>query len=346
MKNSRLVTCALAIMMAAALLNGCSNAGYQFAPAGTAQPNAAAPVTPSSHGGAVRPDDVDISLYANEPCQVGCTCTWLTDTIPWTLESGPNCGPGGGSVMGIAAPYGSAKIAYTGLANQTVAVTKLAKGQYVQVATLTGLTGVPVGISLDSKGNLWVTNSPSTTISEFYPGATMPSATYTDKNLTSLSYVAADKSGNVYVEGQGATGIAVDELPVKQTTFVPISKSYQLGVTAGGLGIQSNPDRTTNIWVNDQGSASAPATIAEWVFRKGTLKYVGAFQYSGVNGAIWVDPSGKDTAHVFAVNNVPSGSEFTTSGVEYDFPSGSIVSSSPTATSPSEAVGIAGSKRL
>jgi hypothetical protein len=69
---------------------------------------------------------------------------------------------------------------------------------------------------------------------------------------------------------------------------------------------------------------------------------VGSFHYAGINGAIWADPAGKDTIHVFAANNVPYGSQFISSGIEYAMPSGSIVSQSPTSIGPDESVGIGG----
>lgn len=61
----------------------------------------------------------------------------------------------------------------------------------------------------------------------------------------------------------------------------------------------------------------------------------------GVNGAIAVDPSGKDTSNVYAVNNVPSGSEYSVSGVTYSYPSGKVVGSTGSQMSGQESAGIA-----
>jgi hypothetical protein len=206
------------------------------------------------------------------------------------------------------------------------------------VRTLSGLTGVATGIARESNGIIWATNSPSNTVSEFPRGATAPSETLSDANLSTLSYVAVDSTDDVYVEGQGAKGIEIDELVKGKGAFVPISKPGQLGVTAGGLAVQ----KALYVWVNDQGTASSPANISEWILKKGTLTQVGDFQYSGVNTSIWADPAGNDTTHVFAANNLASGSSFVSSGIEYAMPNGAITSSSPSTTSSSGAFGIAG----
>jgi hypothetical protein len=210
------------------------------------------------------------------------------------------------------------------------------------VATLTGLTGQPIGLAVDRFGNVWATNSPSSAISEFAKGATQPTATYTDSNLTSASYLAVDAAGDIYVEGQAAEGIEVDVLPVGGTTFTPISQPGKVGLTAGGLAIQS-AGKTIYVWINDQGSATLPAAVSRYILKGSSLYLKGSFGYAGVNGAIWADPAGLHTSRVWAANNVAYGSGYMTSAVEYAMPGGKII----TATAPTEMatqdVGIAGS---
>ena len=70
-----------------------------------------------------------------------------------------------------------------------------------------------------------------------------------------------------------------------------------------------------------------------------SLVEASSFQYSGIDGAIAVDPTGKDTNDVYAVNNVPSGSQYSVTGIEYDS-SGQIVSQSPAQTASQESLGI------
>ena len=189
---------------------------------------------------------------------------------------------------------------------------------------------------------MWVTNSPSATISEYFPGATSPSKTYTDPNVRSLSYIAVDRRDDIYVEGQSTAsgGIEVDELQAGGT-FKSIVASGPLGYTAGGLAVIVNDGKTGYLFVNDQGTPNGPPTITRWSLKGGKLTQAGSFNYSGIDTALSVDPSDRDTAHVWAANNVPSSSEFVTSGVEYAFASGGVVASTPTTTSSSAAFGIA-----
>jgi hypothetical protein len=213
-----------------------------------------------------------------------------------------------------------------------------------KVATLTGLTGEPIGLAVDRAGSVWATNSPSYTISEFAKGATKPTATYADANLTSASYLAVDATGDVYVEGQAAEGIEVDVLPAGGSTFTPISQPGKVGLTAGGLAVQSS-SRATHMWINDQGTASKAAAISRYLLKGGSLYLQGSFGYGGVNGAIWADPAGASIARVWAVNNVPYGSGFNTSAIEYAMPSGKIVAATPPTTMSAQAVGVAGTMK-
>jgi hypothetical protein len=209
------------------------------------------------------------------------------------------------------------------------------------VATLNGLTGDPIGLAVDPLGNVWATNSPSATISEFAKGSNKPTATYTDTNLTSASYLSVDAAGDVYVEGQADYSIEVDVLPAGGTSFTPIAQPGEVGFTAGGLAVQSS-DRKTYVWINDQGSASSPATITRYLLKGSSLQSTGSFEYAGIIGAIWADPAGKNRSRVFADNNVVYGSEYASSAVEYAMPGGKIVNETSSSISSTEGVGIAG----
>jgi hypothetical protein len=259
-----------------------------------------------------------------------CMCLYNSGVIPtWPLLK--KICPFRGPPWGLSGNMGTLVVGY-----DNTGVVYNGKGKAVR--TLGGLTGVATGIARESNGIIWATNSPSNTVSEFPRGATAPSETLSDANLSTLSYVAVDSADDVYVEGRGAKGIEIDELVKGKGAFVPISKPGQLGVTAGGLAIQ----KTLYVWVNDQGNASSPANISEWILKKGTLTQVGDFQYSGVNTSIWADPAGNDTMHVFAANNLASGSSFVSAGIEYAMPNGVITSASPSTTSSSGAFGISG----
>lgn len=241
---------------------------------------------------------------------------------------------------GTAVPLGIAtgsNLLYGGFGNTIVVFNHARK-----VALLKGLTGEPIGLAVDYRGNVWAGDSPSDTISEFAKGATKPTATYTDSNLTSVNYLAVDASGDVYVEGQAAYSIEVDVLPVGGATFTPISQRGKVGLTPGGLAVQST-GKTTYVWINDQGTPSSPAAISRYVLKGSALYLEGSFTYSGTNGAIWADPAGKNINRIWAVNNVPYGSGFNSSAVEYAMPGGKVIRATVPTNSSTEAVGIAGS---
>jgi hypothetical protein len=261
-----------------------------------------------------------------------CDCAYNMSNHPPTLDVYA-CEAGYGDESGIAT---AGPLMYAGHGKTVV----IFKGKR-QVGSLKGLTGEPIGLVVDVFGNVWATNSPSATISEFAKGATEPTATYTDSNLTSASYLAVDAAGDVYVEGQADYDIEVDVLPVKSTSFTRIAQPGSVGLTPGGLAVQ-NAGKKLFVWINDQGTASNPAAISKYSLKGGALFSKGSFQYSGVNGAIWADPAGRNLSRVFAVNNVVDGSEYATSAVEYAMPSGKIVNATAASTSADEAVGIAG----
>jgi streptogramin lyase len=277
---------------------------------------------------------------AGYPPNTYCTCTWNPPPSPSTLIS-MECFdplPIGGFPFAVARDN---NYLYIGVSNGTVLVAKYANGKVTQVSKITGLSGNPLGMATDSHGNLWVTNSPNNTISEFAKGATTPIAYYTDSNLTSVSYLAIDKHNNVYVEGIGSNeseyGIEVDELDTATGTFNALSQPV-LGSVPGGLAVQQYGN-ATYIWVNDQAGR-----ISRYLLQGSFLNLDGSFTYSGIDGAIAVDPS--DIKHVYAANNVPSGSQFVTSIVEYSISTGKVVTSSPSSTLPYEDVGLAFTKKL
>jgi hypothetical protein len=267
-------------------------------------------------------------------------CTYYTGTSPWRLEGASIKLIGIGGI--ITEPSGSA---YVGLSNGTIAAMKWKKNEFVQQNTLTGLTGTPTGIAVNQAADVFATNASSATISEFSKGAKSPTALYVDSNLVTANYLATDSTGDLYVEGQSNSGIEIDVLPAGGAEFSTISPPGQTGCTSGGLAVASGA-KGTYLWVNDQGTASSPAAITRYLLKGSSLVADGSFNYSGVNGAIAVDPRGKDTSHVYAANNVPSGSQFATSAVEYEMPSGKVVGSSPSGTSSTEIVGISFTRKL
>lgn len=335
---------ALTGALCAALLAGCS-AGSQFAPTvGSAESQSAgfqqaalqsvapmhAPKTGNGHG--VSPDLIMMTYWY----LINGKVYWWYYNIHGVWVHGEISGIYQGSNLGGSGTQ--TKALDVAMTNSTVGVYSGKK----LVTTLTGLNGVAAGVGTDSRGNTFasVNASGEVAVEEFAKGATTPTATYSDQNLTSVDSLAIDKANHVYVEGQSQAGtIEVDEM-VGSGRFESLAQSGSgsLGATSGGLAVQTS-GKTTYVWINDRGNASEPANISRYEFTGKSLVRLSSFEYSGIDGAIAVDPAGKDTSDVYAVNNVPSGSQYSVSGIEYDS-SGQIVSQSPAQTASQESLGI------
>jgi hypothetical protein len=204
--------------------------------------------------------------------------------------------------------------------------------------TLTGLSSGSTGLAMDTKGDTFATTAGSPTIDVFAAGSSTPTGSFTDANISSASYLAIDKANHLYVEGPSVNGgIEVDEM--FGNSFKPLAHPGTLGATPGGLAVQTS-GKGTYVWINDQGNASDPANIARYALKGATLAKQGSFDYSGINGAIAVDPTGKDTTDVYAVNNVAAGSGYSATGIDYAFPTGAIKSQSAAQTASQIGTGI------
>jgi hypothetical protein len=180
---------------------------------------------------------------------------------------------------------------------------------------------------VDAKDDVWATSSPSNTISEYTHGATKPTATYTDDNMSSISYIASDKADDVYVSGQGKSGkLEVDEL--HGSSFAPIKTIT--GSVGGGITVASG----NTLWVCDEGNGEK-GTMSSYTIPG--FKRREEFAYSGSDTGIAVTPSGKQ---LWAINNVASGSTFNVGVVIYSA-KGKVISSSPVDNLREESVGIA-----
>lgn len=323
--------------VSAALLAGCS-AGSQFAPptgyGGTSPVDRLAAVqqaSPTHKSGVVSPDLLMMTYWIIVNGHV----YWWYYNIHHVWVHGEIYGTDGGSNAGGSAT--SNKALDVAESNDTIAVYSGKK----LAATLTGLNGMASGVATDSHGDTFaaVNLSGEAAVEEFAQGSTTPTATYADQNLASVSALAIDKANRIYVEGQSQKGgIEVDEMS-GSGSFEALAQPGTLGATAGGLAVQISK-KTTYLWINDLGNAGEPANIARYEFDGKSLVKQGSFDYSGTNGAIAVDQSGKDTAHVLATNNVASGSSYSVSGIEYAFPAGNIVAQSPAQSASQESVGI------
>lgn len=314
--------------IAALLFSGCSANGSQFNPV-------AAPVNAVSSTDAtkIQPDieiDLTYSIVSGN-----CIVTYVYDKYThqyMEVLSPVGCDAGGPWPGGIVFQASSAHwfIGQSSASGNVIAVENT-KGK--QLGTLTGLTGIPVGIASDSSANVWATNYPSNTINEYNAGATTPTATYTDGNLSSLRYIAVDQSNNVYVSGQsaGSGGLEVDEL--QGSAFTPI-KTISGSV---GAGIAISP-KTQTLWVCDEGNGTS-GTISGYSLSGFTRRM--HFAYSGDDTGIAVAPSGRE---IYAVQNAAYGSEFNVRGVVYSAKTGKVLSTTPNLLASAPAVGISNHK--
>jgi hypothetical protein len=349
--TSRFSHQALTGALSAALLAGCS-AGSQFAPptgsAGTqsagfqqaaSQPIASmdAPKSGRGRGRSVSPAWVMWTGCTINPATGQLEYYFINNSGHWLWLPTRANGKGGGSTLGGSSTNASDfEMAATG------GTISLYSGKTL-VTTLTGLSATASGVATDSRGNTFaaVNVTGAATVTEFAAGANTPTATYADKHLLSVQSLGIDKANRVFIEGTSVYGgIEVDEL-IGSGSFerLPVPASPTFGATAGGLAVQTS-GKTTYLWINDLGNASEAANITRFEFTGTSLVKQRSFDYSGINGAIAVDPTGKDTSHVYAMNNVPTGSQYAVSGIEYAYPSGQIASQSSAQTESQESLAI------
>lgn len=339
MNSPRLSNTALAGAVCAAILAGCS-AGSQFTPpsgptgssATAFQQAAPMHVADRGHGRSVSPDWLDWTgcIIINGKCHyyyinIWNQWIWLTTTVKKSS--------GGSTLGGSLAKANEFDMATT---TGTIAVYT---GKTL-LTTLTGLKASASGVATDTHGNTFaaVNTTGGVTIEEFASGSKTPTAAYADANLSSVASIGIDQADRLYVEGQSQKGnIEVDEL-AGSGSFVAVAQPGTIGATAGGLAVQTS-NKVTYLWINDLGNASDPANIARYQFDGKSLTKLSSFEYAGTNGAIAVDPTGKDPSHVYAVNNVATGSEYSVSGIEYDY-SGNIVSQSSAQSASQQSIGI------
>jgi hypothetical protein len=315
----------LAGALCAAILAGCS-AGSQFSPPSAGAQQAGFQQAATMHvADAGRKLGVSPGEELPPNMFVGDRCYFVSPTTGiWTLM---HCWTGRWQPLATAGQLLNAKaISEAELSNGTISVYT---GNTL-TNTLTGLSSGSTGLAMDTKGDTFATTAGSPTIDVFAAGSSTPTGSFTDANISSASYLAIDKANHLYVEGPSVNGgIEVDEM--FGNSFKPLAHPGTLGATPGGLAVQTS-GKGTYVWINDQGNATDSANIARYALKGATLAKQGSFDYSGINGAIAVDPKGKDTTDVYAVNNVAAGSGYSVTGVDYTFPTGAIRGESSTQT--------------
>lgn len=171
-------------------------------------------------------------------------------------------------------------------------------------------------VAIAPTGTVYVGNE-SGIIQVFAGGATSPTSSLTDPNITSdWVSVAADANGNVFDMGSGSSSgsTVIDEFTASSSTpsMLPISPSgYE-----GGLAVDANDD----LWVNDSGAG----TISEYA-----PPYTGSpivhFSYANAPGlGMALTKSGKKVW--LAIPNSVAGVEYSLRGRLKDQTSSSVLS--------------------
>jgi hypothetical protein len=328
---------ALGTLAALTILAGCSNGSLSaFTPAGGVAGPAAPGAMQNAHSakaeGVPPPEDP----YRNYSVSWGSGCTeyfyWKKIDGYWSEFSGfqpLGCNYGTTHFSGEVYNVTSSQW-FLGATTASENVINVYDKKWKQVGTLTGLSGVPLAITTDSKGNVWATNSPSNVVTKFSAGTSGKTTDYGDGNLSSISYVAVAKNDTLYISGQSATtgALEVDEMTASGViTATPIT-----GAVAGGVAIARNGK---TLWVCDEGSG-AGGMITAYSLPSFAVLYQS--KYSGTNTDIAVTSDG---TQLYANNNVASGSQFNTSVAVYNAKNGTLLESLPSGSSTTEAIGIA-----
>lgn len=156
------------------------------------------------------------------------------------------------AVIRAAAP-GSASLVYVADANDNAiyVYNNVPNAQPIQVITQ-GLH-TPMGLCVDSAGNLYVANNAFNTVLVYAPGATTPFRTYST-GLTSPTDVKVSLSGAVYVTNQffTATGVSSDVVEYPPNSVTP-SWTWQSPVPNSklvGLALQTPDASITDVYVS------------------------------------------------------------------------------------------------
>jgi sugar lactone lactonase YvrE len=156
----------------------------------------------------------------------------------------------------------------------------------------------PWGLYVDKTRTLYVTNSNSSTVTAFPPGATTPSVVYS-RGLSRPLYSIVDRNGDVFVGNANGNGTVVEYLGGNNSTFRVLQTT---GFEVDGMDF----DRQGNLYVAYRG-AYGEGSIAEFAPNSPTGKPLGMTlnQPQGVlvdeNGNILtVETGGTNRIDVFA----------------------------------------------
>lgn len=170
----------------------------------------------------------------------------------------------------------------------------LLNGSYKVTATITNGLHFPVGDFIDNKANLYVANATGPNVTEYAPGGSSPSFTYS-AGLADPNAVTTDTSANVYAAdfGGGRASVVV-EYP--QGSNTPLN-TCSTGLANDGVAV----DARGAVFVAGYNPSSGKTNIIEYVHGlKGcsaktlgvALNYAGALQVDSAKDLIVCDLNG------------------------------------------------------
>jgi sugar lactone lactonase YvrE len=139
---------------------------------------------------------------------------------------------------------------------------------------VTGLFALPVGVAIDSAGNLYVSSNESSTISKITPAGAISTFVGPGQGLDFPEGLAFDAAGNLYVANSGSDTISLVTPEGAVSTFVSSGVGEPMGLAfdaAGNLYVSDNsgdaifkvtPAGVSSIFANDKQFLNAPLGLA------------------------------------------------------------------------------------
>ncbi|HEX3369514.1 MAG TPA: hypothetical protein VHS56_08065 [Candidatus Cybelea sp.] len=161
--------------------------------------------------------------------------------------------PAGARITPVAKKCSGAKLYVSSYRLNYVAIYCTRGHNQAPIGKITNGISGPEGASVDHKGNLYVTNTNGGTVTEYAPGSSDPSFTYS--GLGDPAGVAVDTKQNVYV-----TSLS----PPSLTVFAQGSNTVKLKITNLVFPIDVALDRAANVYVTTYAASFSNGEIIEY----------------------------------------------------------------------------------
>jgi streptogramin lyase len=160
------------------------------------------------------------------------------------------------------------------------------------IGSITNSISAPAGVAVDKKGNVYVTNEGTNTVTVYAPGSGSPSLTISS-GISSPYGIGVDSTGNVFVSNLGTNEVtayaAGQTTPYETINFNAYGQAVGIGVDAGdnvwvacdsSNGVFEILAGSSNVQNSGLTSLGGPISVA---FGKKDIIYVSNFSTSDVN---------------------------------------------------------------